>query len=184
MNIICIIIFAILFVVFGFVMFLTKKASLKDVFCTYFRNYFSNALEESDRRSNVFFIIGFGLLPYALGVLLFFGFEEIFTSFQTDLLIQIDIILLTIFCLFIGFNFKKDYKEPVKKELLATLFVALLLVVFSTILLLIASSITIEDNTSQTAIIWKRILLSVYFSFHFKIFVLFFYSIKRMFILS
>lgn len=184
MNVVCLIVFLSLLVVFIVAMFAIKKTSIKDIIFVYFRNYFSNAKTEEERKFNVWFFIALGIAPFALGVLMFFSFKDFFITFDANLLFQIDIILLTIFCLFIGFDFKREDKPIVKKELIATLLVNIIFVVLSVIVLLIASSLIISEDSTQSIINLKNALFAIYYALNFKIFVLFFYSLKRMFILS
>lgn len=184
MNVVVFSVFIGLFVLFLIAMLLIKKVSIFNIVTYYFKNYFTNALKEEDRRFSVICFIFLGLLPYILGILMFFSFQDFFMNLDTNLLFQTDIILLTIFCLFIGFDFKREGKEEVKKELIATLLINVLLIVISAILLLVASSITISEETSKTLITYQKIVFMFYYSFSFKIFVMFFYSLKRLFILS
>ena len=184
MNIICLSIFVSLFAVFVVAMFVIKKISIQGIISVYFRNYYSNAKTEEDRKFNIWFFLALGLLPFALGILMFFSFKDFFMMFDTNLLFQIDIILLTIFCLFIGFDFKREDKPAVKKELVATLLVNIIFIVLSVVILLIASSIRVGDDTAQSVIHLRTALFAIYYSLNFKVFVLFFYSLKRMFVLS
>lgn len=184
MNKIILIIFVILFVLFVFFMSFLGKGSIKNIILTYLKNYYSNAFEEKDRKFNIWSFIILGLMPYLLGVLLFLSFKEFFLQFDVNLLFQIDIIFLTVFCLFIGFDFKKDGKETVKKELIATLLINILFVVIAVVVLLVSSSIVITENSPKFHSFLKIVLYSIYFALNFKIVVMFFYSLKRVFILS
>ena len=184
MNIIIFVIFAFLLVLFVVFMFVIKKTSINGVAKVYFRNYYSNAFREEDRKFNWFFFIALGLLPYFLGALLFLSFPSVLMNLDVNLLLQIDIILLTIFCLFIGFDFKREDKEVVKNELIATLLINILFVVISVLCLLIASTIEMNNQTQTFDKILKYVMLTIYYALNFKIFVMFFYSLKRVFILS
>lgn len=178
MNKIVFAIFLVFLLVFLVCVVNIGKLSIKGILKVYFRNYFKNAEKEEDRKFSFLYLIFLGLMPYLLGVLLFFSFVDLFKSFDPDLLFQVNIILLTIFCLFIGMEYKKEGKEAVKKELLATLLVNVLLVVISSLILLIASSSLIDNEVT------KNILYAVYYGLSFKVFSLFFYCLKRIFILS
>lgn len=184
MNIAVLIVFLVLLLLFILLMLVMKKVSIVSILRHYFRNYFSNADNEKDRKFNVWYLLALGILPYALGVLLFYSFPTFLMNLDTNLLLQVDIILLTIFCLFIGLDLNKSGKEEVKKELVATLLINILLIVASVVTLLVASSITIDNDTPNVVVAAKEVLLSIYFALNFKIIVMFFYSLKRMFILS
>lgn len=177
-------IFIVLFVVFTICAFSLKKISIAGIFKKYLRNYYSNAAKERDRKFNWFMFIILGLIPYVLGTLLFFSFKDFFLAFDSNLLFQIDIILLTIFCLFIGFDFKSEGKEEAKSELIATLLINILFIVVSVIILLLANSIELVNESQSKLRIIKDILFAIYYSLAFKIFVMFFYSLKRIFIFS
>ena len=184
MNSIFAIIFATLLLVFLFAMLFIKKISIAVVVKTYFRNYYSNAFEESQRKFNVLLFVFFGLFPYALGLLMYFAFEKFLLSFNTDLLFQIDVVIMTIFCLFIAFDFNKTNKTMIKNELIATLLIGTLLIVLSLVLLMFGTSINATDQPDLQLIDLKRGLLSCFYALNFKIIVILFYSLKRMFILS
>lgn len=178
------IIFIVLFVAFLVAMFFIKKISIAVVFKTYFRNYFSNAFEENHRKFSLSIFIFFGLFPYALGFLMYFAFESTLASFNTDLLFQIDIVILTIFCLFIAFDFKNTSKTATRNELIATLLIGTLLIVLSLVILMFGTSINISDSSNLKMINLKRSLLSCFYALNFKIVIILFYSLKRMFLLS
>ena len=185
MNIITFIIFLVLFISFLLFITISKKISILNIFKVYSMNYFKGSLDNEKRKFSVLLLLFLGILPYSFGVLLFYSFRDVFLSIDSSLLFQLDIILLTIFCLFIGFDFKKDYKEDVKSELIATLMVNILLIVISVSFLLIASAIEVDEKCNGCSLIVTRdVFFAGYYGILSKILVMFFYSLKRVFLLS
>ena len=115
---------------------------------------------------------------------MYFAFENILLSFNTDLLFQIDVVIMTIFCLFIAFDFKNKDKVIVRNELIATLLIGTILIVLSLVVLMFGTSIVVSEQSTLTTINLKRGLLSCFYAINFKIVVILFYSLKRMFLLS
>lgn len=100
------------------------------------------------------------------------------------MLLQINIILLTILCMFYGFGFeKRNDDEPVYKETIFietndTIIVCILLIIVSCFLQLFSCSL------SKTNEIFLEVLTCIFCAIEFKIFVLFFYIVRRISILK
>lgn len=184
MNTLLIVFFIISLKVFLFFAIVFGKFSIRDIVTNYFKNYYPGALKETDRKFSATMFVSIGLLPYGVGALMFWAFKETFLTFNVNLLCQIDIVFLTIFCLFLGMDLKRDGNEVIRKELNATLLINILLVVFAIISLLIVGSINLKDSLSDAESIVRDIFLTVFYAFNIKILSLLFYSLKRIFVLS
>ena len=184
MNIVYIILLSIFVVCFVVASIITGKLSIKQILLAYFKNYYPGAINEKDRKFNCALFVCLGVVPYAVGVFFYLGFKSFVLTFDLGLLCQIDIILLTIFCLFIGMDYTNSSKSRIREELVATLLVNIAFVLLSVFVLLFAGTINSKETISQQDSIIRDVLFSMFYALNFKMISLFFSSLKRIFILN
>ena len=177
MNNTLIIIFSILAVISIIFVIISKKINITNILIRYSGIYKNNAFNEKDRKLNLLLIFFVGIVPYALGLLLFFSFQDYFLKLDPNILIQFNTILMTVLCLLLGMNLNNNEKPIVAYELFATLIIAILLIIISVFLLVFYC--TMNQNLQG-----QRAFMSLFFAFESKIFVLFFISLKRIFVIK
>lgn len=178
MNKTAFLIFIIIFLIFIFISIIWEKIDLKEIVKEYFKNYCGGYYKKDNKLKKRFSIFGFfslGILPYVLGILFYFSFQSYIVKIDSDLLLQTNIILLTILCLFCGFNFRlNDNQKNIFSETFSAVIVNILFILMNSLVLLFI-------NTCENLVIASTIMYSVFWAVEFKIFILFFYILRRIY---
>ena len=178
MNKTAFLIFNIIFLLFITVSIMWEKINLKEIVREYFKNYGGGYYERDNKLKKKFSTFGFlslGIFPYVLGVLFYFSFSCYIEKIDSNMLFQTNIILLTILCLFCGFNFKlKDKQNNIYSETFSAVLVNILFILMNSLVLLF-------KNTFGDLEIACTIMNSIFWAFEFKIFILFFYILRRIY---
>lgn len=178
MNNTAFLIFIIIFLLFIIISIMWEKINLKEIVKEYFKNYGGGYYEKGNKLKKKFSTFGFlslGVFPYALGVLFYFSFQCYIDKIDSNMLLQTNIILLTILCLFCGFNFTlKDKQNNIYSETFSAIIVTILFIIINSLVLLF-------NNTYGDLEIAHNIINSVFWALEFKIFILFFYILRRIY---
>lgn len=177
MNKTVLIIFIIFTILFLISSFFWERLSLKDIFKSYIENYkggfYYNKKGENKRKWSINGIIVLGIFPYILGILFFFSFKKIIANFNIDFLSQINIIFLTILCLFYGFNINdKENNKELFNETNAIILISILLIIIN-------SFIQLFIYSSKNVPLTFNILNCCFWAIEFKILIAFFYIVRR-----
>lgn len=137
---------SVLTVLFLLYTFLIKRSKFLSIFRGYFRIYRGAIIEEkgSKRYVSLSQIIIFGLFPYLIGFLLAFSIREFLMSIDQSLVLQVNIILLTVLCLFFGLDFSKDRNSKstriieLLREVDGVILISLVLLILNSMILIVA----------------------------------------------
>lgn len=168
------VILIILLVVFIAFSIFWERLSLKEIFGDYIQNYkggIINGEKTKKRKNSLGAILVLGVLPYIIGVVFFLAFECIVICFDLDFLLQINIIILTILCLFYGVNGSYNNRQ-IFKETSAIILVDILLILINSFIMMFANSFC--HNT-----IVAKMLFGSFWAIEFKILVAFLYVVRR-----
>ena len=168
------VILIILLVVFIVFSIFWERLSLKQIFSDYIQNYkggTKNDGKSKKRKKSLGAILVLGILPYLIGVAFFLAFESIVICFDLDFLLQVNIIILTILCLFYGVNGSYNNRQ-IFKETSAVILVDILLILLNSFIMMFANSFCY--NT-----IVAKVLFGSFWAIEFKILVAFLYVVRR-----
>lgn len=166
---IILIILVVVFIVFSI---FWERLSLKEILSDYIQNYKGGTKTDVKKRKNSpGAILVLGILPYLMGAVFFLAFESIVICFDFDFLLQINIIILTILCLFYGVNGSYNNRK-IFKETSAVILVDILLILINSFIMMFANSFCY--NT-----IVAKIFFGLFWAIEFKILVAFLYVVRR-----
>ena len=180
-NIIFFVISIVIFILFSIIW---GRFNLKEIFSSYFSNYKGGHYIQNGkakRKTAIAGVIALGIFPYVLGVTFFLSFESVIMSIDMNMLLQINIIFMTILCLFYGFHFNiEESKKELFNETFAAIIVDIILIILACFTLILANVFSnMGDLQINNEDIIIKFTFSIFWAMQFKISILFLYIVRR-----